>query len=790
MWVAVYASVMPSEVFRSTGRPPQSGPESFLVSNIVTVKLPAARLTTTKLPFESKEQLANLRREHFGVYIFRRRRDNQIDCVRLDGKPPLLGANSETRCLADDLSLAAMLLRHGLINDYLQRGCEVTDYRPIEVISGSARQNLLSAVVPNGRDTPDWISIRQLAEMDLRPISGGKYPFLGLAINLRIRKRIQRSCLELLQLGIQLESLYVAVAGHSDDPRVTPRNRVVGRIAAVEGETLHLEDTREGSISLDAGEAFLRVDAVAFERVLTAVYGPQARAYEDCLDTHLVTLSQGKLRLDKIQAILGDLKQRNIEILPGNPIALGPLLSEADDIFPPVRKVGEPTFVFDPAGRKADRSKPRGLDNFGPYTAQTFTPNQPRICVVCEASKRGAVEQFLHKFLEGTDTAGLRYPPFKKGFRRAYHLQSVSPTFFVTGGHTSTAYRKAAQHALDATSDGSRWDLAIVQVADATHRLRGEDNPYLVSKAVFHSQQIPVQEFKEETMAMAPGNLEYALSNMALASYAKLGGIPWLMKADPTIAHEFVVGLGSAFVGSGGVFGKKERVVGITTIFSGDGNYFLSNLSRAVPMEEFGEALLEAMRTSFEQARTRMNWQKGDQVRLVFHSFKPMKDAEADAVKALAGDLKDYAVEFAFLHVIENHPLLLFDTRQRGERDFRNGAIKGEHAPVRGIYQALSKTEALLILTGPRELKRAEDGMPAPLLLRLHRNSSFVDLNYLAQQVFQFSAHSWRSFLPAGMPVTIVYSQLIARLLGNLSMIPRWDPDSVRGRLGRSRWFL
>src|SRR6185369_7318361 len=102
------------------------------------------------------------------------------------------------------------------------------------------------------------------------------------------------------------------------------------------------------------------------------------------------------------------------------------------------------------------------------------------------------------------------------------------------------------------------------------------------------------------------------------------------LKADPTIAHEFVVGLGSSYV-VGQDEGSKERVVGITTVFSGDGNYFLSNLSRAVPITEFRDALLEALRASFDQARSKLNWQRGELIRLVFHSFKPMKDAEADA---------------------------------------------------------------------------------------------------------------------------------------------------------------
>ncbi len=613
--------------------------------------------------------------------------------------------------------------------------------------------------------------------------------FLSLVVNLRVRKRILTRCSELLAAGLDLKGLYVAVPGFSDDPRVQPPNRVVGRVAQVDGVNLLLSDARDNITSVEAKDCFLRVNPEGFERVMQMLYGAKARGYLNRLEDKLAEGQQAPIRFDRIQGVLADLQKQKLEMLPGIPIQFGKFLSEADRHFPEVAELSGPVFVFDPAGRKTDTSKARGLDKCGPYTAQTFTPTQPRICVVCEASKKGDVEQFVKKLFDGTDTAGLRYPPFRKGLCRAYHLKDATTEFFIASNPTALAYLKAAQAALDALTETSRWDLALVQTSESSHLLRGDQNPYLVTKAVFHSQQIPVQEFTDETMALAAGNLEYALSNMALASYSKLGGIPWLIKADPTIAHEFVVGLGSSYVGEG-VLGQKERVVGITTIFSGDGNYFLSNLSKAVPMEEFQDALLEALRSSFEQARLRMNWQKGDHVRLVFHCFKPMKDAEAEAVRALAAELTDFAIEFAFLHVVDNHPFLLFDTRQRGERDYRTGQVKGEFVPMRGLYQPLSAREALVTLTGPKELKQADDGIPFPVLLSLHRNSTFVDLDYLARQVFHFSAHSWRSFLPASMPVTIVYSQLIARLLGNLSRLPRWSADSIRGRLGRSRWFL
>ena len=763
--------------------------ERFLVSNIAPIELPSGEATATYFDFKSKEQLAALRKEHFGTHVFMRLGGNRIVCVRLDGQRPSIGENQDQIPLASNLGVCAMLIRHALIDHYVSRKCEILDYRPIEIVSGSAQQNLLTSILPKEIAVPEWLSVRQLCEMDLRIISRGRNVFLSLVVNLRVRKRILAHCSELLGAGLELKGLYVAVPGFSDDPRVRPPNRVVGRVAQVDGTNLLLCDARENDSSVVAKDSFLRVNSESFERVMQAVYGAKAQNFLNRLEDKLAEGQQAQIRLDRIQGVLGDLQKQKLEMLPGIPFRFGKFLSEADQHFPKVMELAGPVFVFDPAGRKTDTSKARGLDKCGPYTAQTFTPTQPRICVICEASKKGDVEQFLKKFFDGTDTAGLRYPPFRKGLCRAYHLKNATTEFFVAANPTALAYLKAAQTALDALTETSHWDLALVQTNENSHVLRGDQNPYLVTKAVFHGQQIPVQEFQDATMSMAAGNLEYALSNMALASYSKLGGIPWLIKADPTIAHEFVVGLGSCYVGEG-VLGQKERVVGITTIFSGDGNYFLSNLSKAVPIEAFQNALLEALRSSFEQARLRMNWQKGDHVRLVFHSFKPMKDAEADAVIALATELTDFTVEFAFVHVVDNHPFLLFDTRQRGERDYRTGQMKGESVPMRGLYQPLSAREALVTLTGPKELKQADDGIPFPVLLSLHRSSTFVDLDYLARQVFHFSAHSWRSFLPASMPVTIVYSQLIARLLGNLARLPKWNSDSIRGRLGRSRWFL
>src|SRR5437868_8283106 len=121
----------------------------------------------------------------------------------------------------------------------------------------------------------------------------------------------------------------------------------------------------------------------------------------------------------------------------------GTLLDNAHISFPYLESAPRPVYVFDQAGSKTDMWNERGLTRHGPYTAQVFTPNQPRVCVVCQHSMKGQVEQLLHKFDQG-----IRLPPsppprdqsrpakrqtnyFEKGFCRKYGLQGIQYEFFL-----------------------------------------------------------------------------------------------------------------------------------------------------------------------------------------------------------------------------------------------------------------------------------------------------------------------------------------------------------------------
>ena len=116
--------------------------------------------------------------------------------------------------------------------------------------------------------------------------------------------------------------------------------------------------------------------------------------------------------------------------------------------------------------------------------------------------------------------------------------------------------------------------------------------------------------------------------------------------------------------------------------------------------------------------------------------------------------------------------------------------FKCENFQKTGSFKIRGASNAILSLTGSKEVKKPTDGLPYPVLLHLHRSSTFTDMKYLTEQVYTFACHSWKSFDMAGMPVTIGYSQLIARLLGRLGALPHFSVDSIHGRLNRLRWFL
>jgi hypothetical protein len=556
-----------------------------------------------------------------------------------------------------------------------------------------------------------------------------------------------------------------------------------GQVERVDGETLTVAGV-SGSVQLPASAAWLEPSRHNFIDLLERLAGRQYRRVARLLEQELFTLTGAEGRMRYTRKYADWLVQLGpLTIANGVKATVGcPMGGEGSDTVVPSSRFPEPTFVFDLSGNKTDPFAGIGLNRFGPYDGEGFTPKSPRIAVLAPRQFQGRVEELVTSFRDGIPDSA-----FARGFIRKFHLTGCDITRVWFDGEVTdaAAYRQACR---DLLSRPERPHLAIVLVSEQQRHLTGNDSPYLVAKSMLMSEGIPVQVFRLEKMARP--DLAHLLNTMSVACYAKLGGTPYVIKtlARP-MAQELVIGIGSAHV-SPGRMQPPDRYVGITTVFTADGHYRVSNVSREAPYDQYATELLNALRTCINDVKARNGWQPQDTIRLVFHVFKDLKDAEAQAVKTLVQSLTtEYAgVEFAFLHIIEDHDWMMYDLSSRGVGE--GSRAKGKCVPVRGHAVPISRSQMLIATTGPSELKLATQGAPQPLLIQLHQESTFTDLAYLAGQVFRFSALSWRRLYPSSTPVTTVYSDLIARLLGQLRSVRNWNSDITSTKLRNSRWFL
>ncbi|GAA1632426.1 Piwi domain-containing protein [Catellatospora bangladeshensis] len=759
----------------------------MLAFNFLPVAFSADRFDGGLVEFESSEQLRDLQQKLVGTHVVTRTRDG-IACIPLTAAADIHG-EATSFATRDHRSLTMRLVQEALTRAVLGWGYKLRRRYPPEFVSRLKGRDLLEPSV-RGRRQEDLAKLHVFPQFRLDARVAGPSNCPGVIVGVKTRYEIDMTVADLIQRGVKVTGFDVM---HLDetielDPELDAlaARRNAGAIERVENGFLILRDA-PGVSRVRADQAWLASRRDAFNDVIAALAGADGTRIAKELEKATFDLLGAFGRYDKTIEIGKRLTKQPIEIATGLSISIEVPVGSSTGRTASWSRYETPTFRFDQAGDKNHPSSPdKGLDQYGPFDVEFFAKKKPKIAIVTPRVHKGVVENFMTKFLYGVQGEKV----FSQGFIRKYHLSGCDWVMHAfDGGPTdAAAYRRACK---DALQDGN-VDLAIVITSEAQTHLAGNDSPYLVAKSTFMGQGVPVQEVRIETVRQS--KLAYPLNSIALACYAKLGGIPFVIAAPRALAHELVIGIGSAHVKAGGS-DDVERIVGITTVFSSDGNYLLSNKSRDADYADYPQELLQSLTECIEDIKVRNAWQKGDELRLVFHVFKPLKDIEAVAVKNLVERLtREYAkVEFAFLHVSTDHDWVMFDRASNGVANSwgpGGGPAKGHYVPDRGYAVPIGHREMLIAVGGPMDLKSAMHGAPRPLLLKLHRESTFTDIEYLARQVYRFTFMSWRNMYPSRIPVTIMYSDLIADLLGHLRYVKYWNLDAITTKLRSSRWFL
>jgi hypothetical protein len=354
------------------------------------IAIPVGRLDYGQ---DREQRLKQLRREHNRTHVFRREAAHSILAVSISPNAPAIGKPEMIR-LKDHLELAAALIRNALLNRLTDLGGTSLEYHPIQVIGG---RDLLRSSCPDGIAPPDWLSLRLLYEVDIRPIFFSKRdPFIAALLNVRTTRPIHRSAAELLLDGFCVEGVYVRKRIPSDDPRIGPKFEPLGCIAAVNGSELRFKDCRTGVEAVEASEAWPTSEA--FGACLSHVFKERAPEITAALECQRTPPRQGPAQLARITRLLEHLSAREYEMLPGATFTFDPLIDGSAPDFPSLIAAPRPTYVFDETGSRIHKRHDEGLNKYGPYTSHVQAMPIPRICVICQKTHKVQVDQFLRSF--------------------------------------------------------------------------------------------------------------------------------------------------------------------------------------------------------------------------------------------------------------------------------------------------------------------------------------------------------------------------------------------------------
>lgn len=741
----------------------------------------------------SEERLNELRNLYNATHSFFRSGDT-IYISNKDGDEINPIGDLVARTIYGDNQITSSLIKHLFFRTFKERFPRYipVDFYPFRFFSAQAKDDIIVDVLPD--PLKNRISYKKLIDIQLRLTEINGLKQFGFLINIKRNWVFNKSCAELHQEGYNLIGVDVLHAetfpGLNDV--LAPNEELIGVIREIDGDNAKIE-TNEGIKEYSLDQLFIKKSKYNIGNYLSfAISQQKSDEIMSLIENQRSDIYNPKKLYDEIINISNHLFYENgAPILFQNKEGFCFTVDKTPYSVSNSIELRTPTFIFDPAATKTNSSNPDlGLSNYGPYDSTTFDIKTPNILCICNRNNRGNFTKFLSNLKDGMPQS--KY--FQKGLQKKYDLQDVIINIRETQGYSTEEYTNTIS-----SYDENKPHLAIIEIPGSFKRQLDQSNPYYRIKAKLLSLEIPVQFVTSEVVG---NHNEYILNSIALQIYAKLGGTPWVLPSQRSVDREIIIGIGHSWLRRNQYAGAEQnRVVGITTFMSSDGQYLLGDKVKDIAFENYFDELLKSLKQSIQRLSTEQGWTDGDTVRLIFHIFKPIKNTEFNVISQLVRDITQYKIKFAFVTISNIHPTMLFDTNQPGISKYGSHFVKGQFIPNRGNNIFLDEKTCIVQMFGANELKTSKQGMSKPVLITIrtpkgNNDSSdlndllFYDLGYITQQIFSFTYLSWRSFLPGEEPATMKYSNLISKLLGKMRNVPNWDADSLNYGLKRKKWFL
>lgn len=745
-----------------------------MLSNFCKLTFPFESFQARTFPY-SKEKLDDLRSKHNTTHSSFKVGD-KIYSIWAEGND--LDEGDVCQVQDNEITVIERAAKH-LFYRTILRNLEdrvPENFYPLQLISPRSEHDIAAKFLPS--ELKGIIQFQRLTEFEFRKYYEDSKPRIGITANLRRTWNCSKTLRDLIQDGF--DPINLPVKNKSEirdlDGVIPNKHFAIGRVTSVIDETKCIVKTNEGEKEYFTDLLEVRKSRNEVFKILAYYKDAQTaqRLFDRIYEAGGLTADAKKYYLE-IHRAIGYLRKWTYNTKCGFSFELNQNLSF--DL--PSISLNPTTFIFDATPGAASPMIPGGLYEYGPYDKARFTPKSPKFLVVCSSYNRGGYSEMMGALKKGLPST--RY--YKNGLVHTYQLSDLQIEVQDLEHYNAKSVRQAILERLEENND---IDLVIIEGSDEPEDTPAKNNPYWSGRALCLGRGIPVQAIQPKHTREAPEYMQWKLAPLALQIYAKLGGTPWAVQATQNVDHEILIGIGN-YIQRSSEFkgGTQKRYVGVTTFFSKEGSFILSSKCKAVPYDEYLGALLQNLKTAIEQIENDFSWSESQTVRLVFHVFKPLRYDEVNVIDELTRQFPKYKIKYAFVTISNRQPIALFDNNDRSPE-----SDKGHWVPERGTNYILSPLQSLIQLKGKKQIKAKTHGFTKPCVIRIHEKSTFRDIHYITQQVYDFSHLSWRGFQPMATPVTILYSELIAEKLQVLSEFNDWNPSVIGIELKRKKWFL
>jgi hypothetical protein len=425
----------------------------------------------------------------------------------------------------------------------------------------------------------------------------------------------------------------------------------------------------------------------------------------------------------------------------------------------PVFQLNKKEYIF--SNKSTANSQFQGIRNFGPF--QKIEPEVLFIFIFEDRFKSFANELYLS--LTGKSNPGT-FPGLEQMF--GLHIGTDNVKQIKIESYTNESLLSIVSQ-VKAFRENERGKKIIgIYIEDySTEKTDTEaSDHYYFLKYHFIKNSIPLQVVNYRKLSER-NSLKWSTSNVALAMFAKMGGIPWIVK--PSNNNCLILGVGSSHR-------RNTETDEITKYFAYTVCLDSSGLYKTLEVladEETEEHYLERLKTNL------INLLRSER----FSTYKtcvlhlPFKIKQAE-ISSIAAAIQEVA-EMSFVAIKVN-----LDNKFFGY-SFHNTLVPYESSFVR-----LSRSEYLVWFEGLLYGKEVVDkrlSNPVHIqFLNIGNVQGFEERKYL-QDVLNLSGANWRGFNAKSIPISIYYSQIIAKYTQAFEQIEGYQENAISND---RPWFL